>query len=267
MKIELDSMQGGLRVSNTPNCRILRHIYGWRYDITRCLLRIYAFKTKTIVIASHLIGGVNWDSYLISKVVRDFGLNINNLTWIAHLGLFSDCMFSEEEFFETIIDWEKEWIFSPKECNLIEQKDISLDDVEKLIECRLEPVERWLGLDPIIQNKRREKYQEQTQNLLELFLQNNLAFLSEHSLIKEQLSQALIGALFFYPERKKNSRENCVKFLRHEDLERSENKCELYALSYMSQYLPNQEIVICVCTEESYYYCTVLAKRVFLMFV
>ncbi len=77
MKLEFDSIQGGLNVTNTPNCKILRHIYKWDCYGRRCLLRIYEFKTKTVVITSQLNGAVIWEKDLIFRVVIDFDLDTN----------------------------------------------------------------------------------------------------------------------------------------------------------------------------------------------
>ncbi len=264
MKLELDSMQGGLSVENTPRCKIFRHIYKWGDAISRSLLRIYEFKKRTIVIASDLNRCVIWDEYLIEKVVQDFKLNTDNLFWISHVGLFSMGMYPKEDFLHTIINWPKKFKFQQAKCELITTISIDLEEVEKLIEHRLEPVETWLGLDLMIQAERKEKHQEKIQKLLYHYLQEQLVFLSQHIKIQKILSQTLIGAFFFYPEQQENN-EECIKFLGCTDLEQSNDKCELLALSYIPKYYPDKEIIICVCIEDIYCYCTILSQQAFLM--
>ena len=125
-------------------------------------------------------------------------------------------------------------------------------------------METWLVLDLLIQDKRKENHQKKQQKLLQFYLQNNLKFLFEQEKIRELLPKALIGAFFFYPEQKENN-EKCIKFIGCADLEKSDDKCEQLAFSYLSKYLPDQEIVICVQTEESYCYCNIVSKKSLLM--
>ena len=66
MKIDFDNIGGGLSVEDTPNCKILRHLYKYGGAIHRCLIRIYEFKTKTIVIASQLhCPSLIWDDRIL----------------------------------------------------------------------------------------------------------------------------------------------------------------------------------------------------------
>ncbi len=260
MKLELDSMQGGLSVEKTSNCMILRHIYIWSIDNKRTLLRIYEFKTKTIVIASQLNGAIILEEYLISKVIRDFKLNTDNLIWICHIGLFSDFRPTEEKFLHTIFQWKKEFIFGQKNSEYIKTEEIDLTEVEKRIECNLEPVEKWLGLDPIIQKKRQKELQKQKHKLLNLHWQNKLIFLFKQKQIQELLSQALVGAFFFYPELKEDSSSH-IKFVTHKDLRQSNYQHEKLALPYLVKYHPDKEIVICISTKDHYCHCTILEKQ------
>ena len=160
MKIDFDNMQGGLSVEQTEDYTRLRHIYKWSRYNKRALIRIYEFKTKTIVIASQLYGAVIAEKWLISKVVRDFKLDTNYLSWICHIGHFSDVIPTEEKFFNTIINSRKTSIFGQKKCEYIKTEEINLEEVEERIEFDLEPVEKWLGLDPTIQEKRQQENQE-----------------------------------------------------------------------------------------------------------
>ena len=265
MKLDFDSMRGGLSIENNQNFTILRHLYKYDSAIHRCLIRIYEFKTKTIVIASQLdCPPLIWDERIISKVIQDFKLDTENLIWIVHVGLFSNFMPPEEEFLLTFFSEREGARFQSNEYKIIETINIDIQQVKKLIERPLEPVKKWLGLDIMIQNKRKEQYQKRQEKLLHLYLQNNLEFLFKQDKLQELLPKTLIGAFFFYPERKENDGE-CIKFIGFADLEKSNDKCEKLAFSYVTQYLPDKEIVICICTEESYCYCTRLSKKSFLM--
>ena len=258
-------MRGGLSVEVTPNCTILRHLYKYGNAIHRCLIRIYEFKTKTIVIASQLnCPPIIWDNRIISLMIQDFWLDTKNLIWIVHVGLFSNFMPPEEEFLLTFFSEREGSRFQSNEYEIIETINIDIKQVEKLIKRSLEPVETWLGLDIMIQKERKEQYQERQQELLRLYLQNNIGFLFEQDKLQKLLPKTLIGAFFFYPERKEDD-EECIKFIGFADLEKSNDRCEQLAFSYVTEYLPDKEIVICICTEENYCYCTILSKKSFLM--
>lgn len=57
MKLDFDSVKGRISVVKHSNCKVLRHIYHFGYE-KYCLIRIYEFQTKTIVIASQLSGAI-----------------------------------------------------------------------------------------------------------------------------------------------------------------------------------------------------------------
>lgn len=265
MKIDFDSIQGGLSVEQTSKYTILRYIYNWSYGNKSTLLRIYEFKTKTIVIASQLNGAVIGERWLISKVVRDFKLDTKYLSWICHIGLFSDFRTAEEKFLDTIIECKKSSIFGQKKCEYIKTEEIDIEEVEKRIEFNLEPVEKWLGLDPMIQEKRREEDRKQKQKLSYFYLQNELTYLLKQNKLQELLPQALVGAFVFYPKQKENNRE-CLEFIKYSDLEKSNTNLRKIVLFYVTKYHPDKEIVMCICTEDNYYNCIILPKRDFLRF-
>ena len=256
MKIETHTSLNQFVVTELPNCKILRNIYRLDHLNGRFLLRIYEFKSKTIVIASQLIGAIRWDDLLLRQVINKFKLNWKNLIWINHVGPFSDIQLGEEKFIQTILAWEKEFIFSPQKCELVKEEKISLEVVEKLIEADLEPVEHWLVLDYDIYKEREAKHQEKKQQLLRLYLIKNLDFLTQQEQIRKLLPQAFLGAIFFYPEKR-------IKFLPYADLENSSDELERLALPYIRKYHPHNEMVVCV-YEGSYSYCTILSKKFFL---
>lgn len=138
MKLDFDSMRGGLSVESNQNCTILRHLYKYGDAISRCLIRIYEFKTTTIVIASQLqCPPLIWEDKIILKVVRDFQLDTKNLIWIVHVGLFSNYMPPKEEFLLTFFSEREESIFQQKEYQIVETISIDSKQVEKLIKCPL----------------------------------------------------------------------------------------------------------------------------------
>lgn len=254
MKLDFDNVKGRISVAKHPNSRIIRHIYHFGYE-KYCLIRIYEFQTKTIVIASQLSGAILWDSYLISHIVKKFNLKYKELTWINHVGLFSNLRPTKEEFIHTIVSQRKS-IFpsTSSDCELCETKEMNLQTVERLIESKLEPVEAWLGLSSVTLQKREEEYREKNQKLLSLYLQQNLDLLAQQMWLREILSQALLGSVFLYPETKN------IQFLRYADLENSNNDNERLALPCVEKYNPVTEMVVCVCTNNGHTYCGILSK-------
>ena len=257
MKLDFDSVKGRISVVKHPNCKILRHIYHFGYE-KYCLIRIYEFQTKTIVIASQLSGAILWDMYIISNIVRKFNLNYIKLVWINHIGLFSDFRPTKEEFIHTIVLQPKSiFPFTSSDCELCETKEIDLQTLERLIESKLEPVEAWLGLSNITLQKRKEEYKKNNQKLLHLYLQQNLDIFAQQIWLRKILSQALIGSVFLYPEAQN------LQFLRYTDLENSNNDNERLALPYVEKYNPVTEMVVCVCTNSGHTYCGILSKSFF----
>lgn len=259
MKLDFYGIKGGLSITESPNCKILRCIYQCSFP-RYCLIRIYEFKTKTIVIASQLKGPVNWNYLLIYKVIKNFKLNINNLLWINHVGLFSDYKPVEEKFIHTLFSWSKTLLFSDEECHLIEEKQITLQAVEELIESQLESVETWLGLKPKLQEEKDKEHQEKLQKLLHFYLQDNLSFLAKQKEIQVLLPEASVGAIFFYPEKKARN-ETYIKFLKYADLDKSNDETARVAMPYVEKYYSSEEIVVCVCTDDAHTYCSILSKN------
>ena len=154
MKLKSDCIPGNVNIENTDDCKILRciyHFYNLSYD-TYCLIRIYEFKSKTIVLASQLFGAILWDSFLIKNVIDDLNLNHENLCWINHYGLFSNIV-AEEKFLHTTFSYKKDSIFSSKRVDLEQEIEVGIKFAEDLIESVLEPVELWIGLDLAAKNK------------------------------------------------------------------------------------------------------------------
>lgn len=182
--------------------------------------------------------------------MKKFYLNYKILIWINHIGLFSDFRPAEEEFIHTIVSKREGGFLSTNDdCELCSTNRLNLQQVEELIESNLEPVESWLGLSSITSKKREEEHQEKIQKLLHIYIQQNLDFFAKQIWLIEILSQAQLGAIFFYPERQ------VIQFSRYVDLEKSNNQYERQAFLFMEKYDPMMEMVICVCPNSGYAYC------------
>jgi hypothetical protein len=152
MKLKIDSVPGEINIENTNKCKILRCIYHFRTLSTidtYCLVRIFEFPSKTIVVVSHIKGLVGGRKDVINKIIDDFNLDYENLFWINHVGLFSDYLPEKEEFTHNLLSREKHFIFFGNKIEIIEEEEISKEFIEKLIESSLDSVESWLGLDLI----------------------------------------------------------------------------------------------------------------------
>lgn len=254
MKLNINNIRGRLNIEKHSNSRVIRYIHHLNW-MGYCLIRIYEFQAKTVVIASQLSKPILWNSYLISSIVKKFNLNYQYLVWINHIGLFSDFRPAEEEFIHTIVSEQKSrFSLTSKDCKLCSTNRLTLQQVEELIECNLEPVESWFGLSSITSQKREEEYQERIQKLLHLYLQKNFNFFAKQLWLMEIISQAQLGAIFFYPERQD------IQFLKYVDLEGSNNEYERQAFLFMEKYDPVIEMVFCVCTNSGYVHCGVFSN-------
>ncbi len=261
MGLKFDESSGGFEIEKRSSCIVLRHIYYWYYT-NCCLIRIYYFQAKTIVIASQLNGPILWDEYLISRSVRKFGLDRKNLVWINHIGLFSNFRPTRERFIKTTIKWSRQTIFSltADYCELCDEEQINLQVVEELIESKLEAVETWLGLDSKLQQEREIKKQAEIQKLLKLYLHSQLEFFANQSWLRQILAQAQLGAVFYNPEAKVEFNQKIIDFLRYNYLESSSNISERVALPFVEKYDPVTEMVVCVCAKNGYTFCEILSK-------
>ena len=261
MKLDIGTVPGKVSHEVNSKCEIFRCIYYFQKPFpNNCLLRIYKFKNKTIVIASQLIAPVRWDEHLIQDVIEDFEIDCENLYWINHVGLFSDYMPAKEEFVHTTFAEQREFIFAQKQVNLIEETEISLESVENLIESSLEPVDSWLELDLETSKNLQRVEEEKIVKLLHLYIKSNLDYLSEHETIKKALVQlSLYGAIFFYP-----NQERRIEFARYSDIEASNNELRKKALRYIQKSFPNEDLVICVCLDDFSPFCTILPRKVFI---
>jgi hypothetical protein len=127
VKLKTNSILGEIKIESNESCNITRCIYHFQpsdFLPLYCLLRIFEFKSKTIVIASQLKGVILWDEILIENIIEDFELNCENLYWINHVGLFSDYMPIKERFLHTIFSFRKKSIFSQIKIDLQEEKKI-----------------------------------------------------------------------------------------------------------------------------------------------
>ena len=148
MQLDSNIVPGKVSHEINSKCEIFRCIYYFQQPFpNKCLLRIYKFREKTIVIASQLIAPVCWNEHLMQDVIEDFEIDHQNLYWINHVGLFSDYMPAKEEFIHTTFYTKKGLFFARKKPDLIKEIKISLEEVENLIESSLKPVNFWLGLD------------------------------------------------------------------------------------------------------------------------
>lgn len=154
IKFETEFIPGEINIEYTDKYKITRYIYHFQHPSvdTYCLIRIYEFDLKTIVVVSQILEITGGDTFLVKNVIEDFDLNYENLYWINHDGLFS-CFMSEEEFLHTVFFYKKTSLFSYKEIDITEENEITKELVETLIESTLEPVESWLGLDLIAENR------------------------------------------------------------------------------------------------------------------
>ena len=259
MKLKSDYISEKTNIENTNNCKILRciyHFYDLFYD-TYCLIRIYEFKSKTIVLASQLFGAILWDSFLIKDVINDFNLNHENLYWINHYGLFSNVV-TEEKFLHTTFSYKKESIFSSKEVDLEQETEVSIKFVEDLIESPLEPVELWLGLDLVAENKFIRIREEKAFELLYQYLKDNIEHLYKQQEIIDILGKSRPGAIFFYPNQPKN-----FEFIDYGELLHCNDDSRKKALAYIDKSFLDEEVVICICIGNLDPFCTILRKDFF----
>ena len=257
MKLRINYILGEISIENADNCRKIRCIYHFQYPFvdTYCLIRIFDFKSKTIVIASHILGIVGGNRFLINNIIDYFKLNHENLYWINHDGLFSCYMTEKEEFMHTVFSYKKIFLFSHKEINIIEENKITRTSVETLTETSLEPVELWLGLDIVAENKFIKAREEKTLKLLYHYLKENIKYLYNKPEIIEVITQSCPGAILFYPnEDKKIEFINCTELLnRNDDYSKK-------IMIYVNKSFLNKEIVICVCIDNYDPFCTILNK-------
>ncbi|WP_019505239.1 hypothetical protein [Pleurocapsa sp. PCC 7319] len=255
------AIPGKISIEKSNEYKISRCIYYFDPSFNLyCLLRIFEFQSKTIVIASQLNGAILWDNYLIKYVMEDFELNHENiLYWINHIGLFDNCIPVKEKFLHTTFSYKKDLIFSQKTVDLKEENEINIESVENLIESSLEPVEFWLGLDPKANNDFKRKREEKIIKLLHLYLQDNLKYLSEHEKTIKVVSQSLPGAIFFYPHPDKY-----IEFIEYSEIETSNDKLTKKALKYINKSFPDRDLVICVCIKDYAPFCIILPKEDFI---
>jgi len=264
MKLSLDRFEGAFSQEIYQDRKIFRHIFRLHNDFMpeRCLIRIYAFRTKTIVIASQLIGRILWDDFIISRAACMFRLNRRNLTWINHTKFLINLRPAKEEFHQSIFSWHREYTFpwSADRCELEREQEISRQTVEEMIETKLEPVETWLGLDPTIRQRREAKKQEETQKILHLYLQRYLEFFASQIWLRQILAQPQVGAVFFYPEVQLKVTHRRLEFLTYKYLDESLNVSERVALPYVQRYNPREEMVVCVSLASGHVFCEILSK-------
>ena len=262
MKLKTDSIPGEVNIEQKKDCKITRCIYHFQssYFDTYCLIRIFDFYSKTIVIASQVWGTTGNNDLLLEDVIEDFNLDRDNLYWIDHIGLFSDYA-PEEEFSRIIFAYEKDSIFFQKKLRITDEIDISIESVEDLIESSLEPVELWLGLDSIARNKFRRERQEKTFRLLHLYIQENIIDLCKQEYILKILSHTQSGAIFFYP-----NQDMRFEFIKYAEILNNHDDSIKKVLPYIDRSFPDEEIVVCICIDNINCdpFCTILKKESFI---
>ena len=260
MNLSINPILGKINIENTDRCKILRCIYHFNHPFsTYCLIRIFDFNSKIIVIASQLKGAILWDEFLIAKVSKNFKLVHNNVHWINHIGLFSDVVSNEDKFFHTTFFYKKNHIFSRKEIELDKETEINIEMVKNLIESSLEPVESWLGLDLLAANNFKRENEKTSFSLLHHYIQENLENLCDQKDIQKILSKSQPGAIFFYPNQDKE-----LEFIEHAEILDNNDNFGKKVSTYIEKSCPDEEIVICTCIDNYEPFCTIVLKETFL---
>lgn len=157
-------------------------------------------------------------------------------------------------FFQTRFSW------IDGDCKLGENEELSLQVVEELIEFELEPVERWIGLDPEIQHQKELQKEEEAKKLFQLYLQPHRESFAIQFGRMEKILQAERGALFYYPDTLLENDGKALFFRAIDYLKTSSYTCEKLALPYVEKYNQVTEMVICVRTNDGYNICNILSK-------
>jgi hypothetical protein len=263
LKIDIDSVPGEINIENTNKSKILRCIYhfdcGCNID-TYCLVRIYDFSSKTIVIASDIKGSTGGRDYLIYNIINDFNLDYEKMFWINHVGWFSHVFREQEEFTQILFSYKKHLIFG-NELEIIEEKEITKEFVEKLIELSLDSVQLWLGLDLIAEKNSRYDNKKSSFKLLHFYLRDNLinSFRSEEMIQILSSPESKSGAIFFYPDQ-----EQELEFIEYSEIINRDVDSLKEALVYIRKSSLDDEIVICTCIGNYNPLCTILQKKLFI---
>ena len=149
-------------------------------------------------------------------------------------------------------------MFSQKEIEITEERKISIEVVEKLIDSSLKPVESWLGLDSRAENRFRRAREERTFELLYCYLKDNIEHLYKQKEIIEVLGQSRPGAIFFYPNQSKK-----FEFIDYTELLNCSDNSRRKSLTYINKSFPDKEIVICVCIDNYDPFCAIFRKDFF----
>lgn len=262
VKLNTNFIPGEINIESNASCKITRCVYHFQpsnFLPCYCLLRIFEFKSKIIVIASQLKGAILWDEILIKYIIEDFELDCENIYWINHVGLFSDLKLAKERFIHTTFTCKKSFVFSRIEINLQKEYEIDLGLVQTLIERTLEPVEILLGLDYTADVNLSSKREEITLQLLHLYIQENIEYFCKQEEIIKILASSQPGAIFFYP-----NKDKAIEFIEYEEISSNNNDLKQKALPYIAKSYPSKEIVICIYIDDYAPFCTVLKKESFL---
>lgn len=264
--MKIDSVPGEINIENTDKCKISRFIYHFDCGVitnTYCLIRIFEFSSKTIVIASRLKGLIGGRKDVIRNIINDFNLDHEKIFWIHHIGFFSNLSLEKEEFTSNLLSYEKHFIFCSKQIEIIKEEEISKESIEELIESSLDSVESWLGLDLIAEKDFRCANEKSIFKLLHFYLQENLinSFRAEKILQILSLSESKSGAIFFYPDQDQE-----LEFVEYSEITNKNNDSLKRALVYIRKSSLDDEIVICTCIGDYNPFCTILQKKLFINF-
>ena len=158
-----------------------------------------------------------------------------------------------------MFSYEKDSFFSHREIDIKEENKITKESVETLIETSLEPVESWLGLDLIAENRFRRAREEKTFELLYYYFKENIEYLYNQPEIIEILTQSYPGAILFYPKENKK-----FEFINYPELLNKNDDHSKKIITYINKSFLDEEIVICVNIDNYDPFCTILRKDFFL---
>lgn len=263
--LKFNQFEGELSRRISLKCEILGYIFRWN-DTNICLIRAYCFQNKIVVIASQLRGEVLQKKELVSTVIQKLGLNNKLLTWISHIRLSSGYKLSVERFYKSIVKCNSInflSLWNSYYYQLNKKEEISLQMVEELIEDELESIEKWYALASDLYQKRDLHRQEKTNNLLRLYLQDDLDLFAAEFELRRKALQVERGALFYYPEIVLGNDLMELAFMPKNLLKQSKSYCMKLALPYVNQYNPETEIVICIQTKDNYSICGIFPKPPF----
>lgn len=263
MKLNLNKFEGELSREYYLECEIIGYIFRWN-DINTYLIRAYIFQDKTVVIASQLSGEVIQSIELISAVIQKLSLARKCINWISQVRLSDDHKLIVERFYKTTVKCNNRNLFPVRNaysCHVDSEEEISLSAVEDLIEGELESIKQWCGLASDLYQQRELRRQEETNCLLQLYLQPYLELFAVEFERRKGICQAERGAVFYYPETRLENNQMALIFMPENYLKERRNYYDVLALPYINQYNPETEMVVCVRTNDDLNICGIFPKH------